>query len=470
MELDAMAKNQPADRDLAAERRWSLSRRHFLRGLGACVALPTFPSLRTRSLIAAEAAPSAAAAEVPRRMAFVTIPNGVNQDAWWPTEVGKKFDLGPTMSPLAGIKDQIQVISGLDHINATPGNDGAGDHARASASLLTGCRARKTAGSDIHVGPSVDQVAAQHVGHLTRFSSLELTCDSVRNSGNCDSGYSCAYQYNIAWRTATSPMPPEPNPRLVFERLFGAGTRDERKKSFQARQDRERSILDFIRDDAQSLSQQLSPHDGRKLDEYLTSIREIERRIAWMDKLGEPPNPDYVTPAGIPDPFEERMQVMFDMMALAFETDSTRIATLILSHDGSNRPFPAIDIARGHHDLSHHQNKQENLDQIAKIDKHHMAYFAKFLERLAKSQDADGSSILHNSMIVYCGGNADGNAHSHTNLPVILAGAGGGKLQTGRFHKVLPMPMSNMYLEMLEYMGVAGIERFGDSNNLRAAI
>src|SRR5262245_5788627 len=296
-----MANDELRNRNLAAERHWSLSRRHFLRGVGACVALPALPSLLPRWVQAAEAAPSAAAAAAPVRMAFVTIPNGVNLDAWWPKGEGKSFELAPTMTPLTGIKDQIQVISGLDHINATPGNDGAGDHARASATLLTGCRAKKTAGSDISVGPSVDQVAAQHMGHLTRFPSLELTCDSVRNSGNCDSGYSCAYQFNVSWRTATSPMPPEPNPRLVFERLFGAGSRDERKKSFQARQARDRSILDFIREDARSLAQQASPQDRRKLDEYLTSIREIEQRIAWVEQLGEPPNPDYVTPAGIPD-------------------------------------------------------------------------------------------------------------------------------------------------------------------------
>jgi hypothetical protein len=458
------------ERDRIAERRWSLSRRHFLRGLGACVALPALPSLLPRASGAAElasSAPSAAAAEVPRRMAFVTVPNGVNLDAWWPKGKGGSFELGPTMEPLAGLKDQLQVISGLDHINATPGTDGAGDHARASASLLTGCRAKKTSGADIHVGPSVDQVAAQHVGHLTRFSSLELTCDAVRNSGNCDSGYSCAYQFNIAWRTATTPMPPEQNPRLVFERLFGAGSSDERHKSYKARQERQRSILDFIREDARSLTKNLSPLDGRKIDEYFESIREIERRIAWVEQLGDPPNPDYITPAGIPDPFEERMEVMFDMVALAFQTDSTRIATLILSHDGSNRPFPVIDIARGHHDLSHHQGNTENLDMIAQIDRHHMSYFAKFLNKLAEAKDADGSSVLHNSMIVYACGNADGNAHTHANLPVLLAGAGGGKLRTGRFHKVDSMPMSNMYIEMLEHMGVKGIKEFGDSDDRR---
>ena len=466
--------SNPSSKRIAAERFASLSRRNFLRGVGACVALPTLPSLTPIWSRAAEAVVTGGAAEVasraPVRIAFVTIPNGVNLASWWPKGAGKNFELAPTMAPLAGVKDQIQVISGLDHINATAGRDGAGDHARASASLLTGCRAKKTAGSDISVGPSVDQVAAQHVGHLTRFSSLELTCDSVRNSGNCDSGYSCAYQYNIAWRSATSPMPPEPNPRLVFERLFGAGSREDRKKNFQARQESQRSILDFIRDDARSLSRQLNPHDGRKLDEYLTSVREIEQRIADVERLGEPANPDYVTPAGIPDPFEQRMQVMFDMVALAFETDSTRIASLILSHDGSNRSFPEIDVPRGHHDLSHHQGKQENLDLIAKIDKHHMTYFAKFLDTLAHKRDADGNSILHNSMIVYVSGLADGNAHEHTNLPVILAGAGGGKLHTGRFHKVASMPMSNMYLEMLEHLGVHGIEHFGDSDSRSVAI
>ena len=468
-----MATMETLDRIRAAERHWSLSRRRFLRGLGACVALPALPSLCPRGLQAAEAVPGSvlsAGAGVPRRMAFVTVPNGVNLDAWWPKGKGINFELASTMAPLAGLKDQIQVIAGLDHINATSGGDGAGDHARASASLLTGCRAKKTAGADIRVGPSVDQVAAQHVGHLTRFSSLELTCDSVRNSGNCDSGYSCAYQFNIAWRTATAPMPPEPNPRLVFERLFGAGSNDERQKGFQARQERQRSILDFVREDARLLSLKLNARDSRKLDEYLTSIREIERRIASVEQLGEPANPDYTTPTGIPDPFEERMQVMFDMIVLAFQTDSTRIATLILSHDGSNRPFPAIDIPRGHHDLSHHQGKRENLDLVAKIDEHHMTYFGRFLDKLAQLRDVDGSSILHNSMIVYTCGNADGNAHSHTNLPVILAGSGGGKLQTGRFHKLASMPMSNMYLEMLEHMGIEGIEQFGDSDNRRAAI
>jgi hypothetical protein len=469
-----MATSFPSDRNRAAERHWSLSRRHFLRGLGAGIALPALPSLMSSWSHAAELTEAvgsvAAASGAPRRMVFLTIPNGVHQDNWWPTGEGKDFQLGPTMEPLAGLKDQIQVISGLDHINATAGKDGPGDHARASASLLTGCRAKKTAGADIHLGPSVDQVAAQHVGHLTRFPSLELTCDSVRNSGSCDSGYACAYQFNISWRSATTPVPPEPNPRLVFERLFGAGSPGERRQSLAHRRERERSILDFIREDAQALGAKLSPQDNRKLDEYLTSIREIEQRIARFEQFGELPNPTVPAPEGVPDQFEARMQVMYDMIALAFETDSTRIATLILAHDGSNRSFPEIDVSRGHHDLSHHQGKQENLDQIAKIDRFYVQNLARFLQKLSDMKEADGTSVLHNSMVVYACGNADGNAHSHDNLPVILAGAGGGALKTGRYHEVRSMPMSNMYLDMLEHMGVRGIDRFGDSDGRRAAI
>jgi hypothetical protein len=402
-------------------------------------------------------------------MAFVTIPNGVNLDKWWPKE-GKAFELAPTMEPLAALKDQLQVISGLDQINATAGADGAGDHARASASLLTGCRAKKTSGVDIRVGPSIDQIAADHIGSQTRFRSLELTCDTERQSGSCDSGYACAYDHNVSWRTATSPMPPESNPRLVFERLFGHGTSEERRRSMELRQQMTRSILDFIREDAKSLSQQLSTHDSAKLDEYLTSVREIEQRLARFGQANSQPNPEFDVPAKAPKEFDDRMQAMFDLLALAFQTDSTRIATLMLAHEGSNRPYPQIGISRGHHDLSHHGGKQENLDMIAQIDKHHISYFARFLEKLNQMKDADGTSILHNSMIVYASGNGDGNAHSHTNLPVLMAGRGGGKLHTGRFHKVASMPMSNMYIEMLENLDIHSVNRFGDSDGRRAAI
>jgi hypothetical protein len=289
-------------------------------------------------------------------------------------------------------------------------------------------------------------------------------------SGECDSGYACAYQFNVSWRSATTPVAAETNPRHVFERLFGAGTAQERKRNLAIRQQTNRSILDFVREDARSLDGKLSRQDGRKLDEYLTSLRDAEERIIKFEQVAKLPNEDMLAPDGRPDAFSERMQVMFDMIVLAFQTDSTRIVTLMLAHDGSNRRYPEIGVKRGHHDLSHHQGREENLEMIGEIDKYHMRHFGQFLDKLAAAKDADGSSILHNSMIVYASGNADGNAHSHTNLPVILAGAGGGKLQTGRFHQVGSMPMSNMYLEMLEHMGIEGVNRFGDSNNRRAAI
>jgi hypothetical protein len=403
-------------------------------------------------------------------MVFVTIPNGVMQDHWWPTGIGKDFELAPTMEPLAALRDQIQVISGLDHINATAGPDGAGDHARASASLLTGCRAKKTSGADIHLGTSIDQFAAERIGHLTRFPSLELTCDSVRNSGDCDSGYSCAYSYNVSWRSATTPMPAERNPRLVFERLFGAGSKEERRENLKRRFEQKRSVLDYIRDDARALSRKANSSDARKIEEYLTSVREIEERISRVEKLGEFPNPDYATPEGVPDQFAEHMRLMYDMIVLAFQSDSTRIATLIVSHDGSNRSYPEVGVNDGHHELSHHGGDKEKLDMLSKIDRFHVQYLAEFLDKLSKSNDTDGKSILHNSMIAYTGGNADGNAHSHTNLPMILAGAGGGGLTTGRYLQLPSMPMANMFLEMLDHMGIAGINQFGDSDGRRVKI
>src|SRR6266516_4790048 len=254
-----MNTNPTLHRNLPAERRASLSRRHFLRGLGACLALPAFESLHPLGLIAGPAnAPAAASKLAPVRMAFLYVPNGTIPSAWWPAgEGGKEFELSRTLQPLEKVRQQLQVISGLDDLNANPGPDGAGDHARAGGTFLTGVRIKKTAGSDIYAGASIDQVVAQQIGHLTRFPSIELTCDAVRKSGNCDSGYSCAYQYNLSWRSATTPVAPEPNPRLLFERLFGAGARGERGESFKRRQQQQRSILDFVLDDARRLQRQL---------------------------------------------------------------------------------------------------------------------------------------------------------------------------------------------------------------------
>jgi hypothetical protein len=374
-------------------------------------------------------------------MAFVYFPNGAIQPTWWPKGEGTDFELNRTMQPLQSVKHQLQVLGGMDHVNATPGPDGAGDHARASGTFLTGVRVKKTAGADIQAGISIDQVAASQIGHLTRFPSLELTCDAVRKSGNCDSGYSCAYQYNLAWRSPNTPVAPEPNPRLLFERLFGSGARGQRGEGLKKRQAQQRSILDFVLEDTRSLEKQMTQRDKQKLDEYLTSVREIEKRIEKAERFGTTPDPAVATPAGIPSSFEEYIQVICDMMILAFQTDSTRIATFLVANEGSNRPFSEIGIAEGHHYLTHHQNKQDMIDKVAEIDLFYVKQFARFLEKMQQTKDVDGKSLLDNSMIVYGSGNADGNRHTHTNLPVILAGGGGGTLTPGRFVKFGGVPM-----------------------------
>jgi len=285
----------------------------------------------------------------------------------------------------------------------------------------------------------------------------------VRKSGNCDSGYSCAYQYNLSWRSPTQPVAPEPNPRLLFERLFGAGAPGERKESLQRRQEQQRSILDFVLDDARSLQRQLAARDKQKLDEYLGSVREIEKRIQHAERFDATPDPAVETPAGIPANFQDYIQIMYDMMVLAFQTDSTRIATFLLANEGSNRAFPEIGIAEGHHFLTHHRNKQEMIDKVAEIDLWYMKQFARFLEKMEQTKDVDGNSLLHNSMIVYGSGNADGNRHTHINLPVILAGAGGGNLTPGRCVEIGGVPMTNLFLSMVDHLGVQGVERHGDS-------
>ncbi len=460
--------------NLAAQRHASLSRRRFLRGLGACLALPALESLKPFRALATEASAAGKLAQTatgaPLRMAVVYFPNGAIQPHWWPKGEGSSFELSRTMQPLHALRNQLQILGGLDHVNATPGPDGAGDHARASGTFLTGVRVKKTAGSDIQAGVSIDQLAAAQIGHLTRFPSLELTCDAVRKSGNCDSGYSCAYQYNLSWRSPNTPVAPEPNPRLLFERLFGAGAPGERATNLLRRQAQQRSIMDLVMDDARALQRELTHRDKEKLDEYLHSVREIEKRIERSEQFGSAPDPAVATPSGIPASYEEYIQVMFDMMHLAFQTDSTRIATFLLANEGSNRAFPEIGIPEGHHYLTHHQNKQDMIDKVAEIDLFYMTQFARFLEKMQSTKDVDGKSLLDNSMIVYGSGNADGNRHTHVNLPVILAGGGGGSLTPGRFVQHGGKPMSNLLLSMADRLGVQGVERLGDSTGRIASV
>lgn len=440
-----------------------LSRRHFLRGSGLAVSLPALASLPRTSaaeVLTAESGAAQTASGAPLRMAFMSIPNGVQQDHWFP---GDDFQLGETMKPLESLRSHLQVISGLDHINATPGPDGAGDHARASATFLTGRRARKTSGSDIRCGVSVDQMAAQQLGKATRMPSLELTSDLIRNSGSCDSGYACAYQYNLSWSSPSTPVTPEANPRLVFERLFGAGERSERKQNYAARVATKKSVLDFVLEEGRDVQRQLAATDRRKFDEYFAVVREMEQRIENAEQFRDPPETQRNTPAGIPRDFGDYMTLMYDMLLLAFQTDSTRVATLLLAYDGSNKTFPDLGIPEGHHWLTHSQREQELAEKVARIDQFYVEHLARFLHKLDQIEDVDGNSLLHNSMIVYGGAIADGNRHTHENLPVILAGHGGGAVKTGRYYQADKQPMSNLFVSMLNLMGVP-VTEFGDSD------
>jgi hypothetical protein len=466
-----MNTNPMLNRNLAAERQASLSRRRFLRGLGVCMALPAFESLAPVSVLAAPTADSGVAGKAaPVRMAFLYVPNGTIPAAWWPEgDGGKDFTLSRTLQPLENVRHELQVIKGLEDVSADPGPDGAGDHARAGGTFLTGVRVKKTAGSDIYAGPSIDQVVAKQIGHLTRFPSLELTCDAVRKAGNCDSGYSCVYSYDLAWRDPIQPVAPEPNPRQVFERLFGAGPRGQRVENLKRRQKDERSILDFVMEDAGSIERNLNGRDRQKLDQYLTSVREIEERIQRCESMPVA-NPNVDSPAGVPANFEEHIALMFDMMTLAFQTDTTRIATMLLAGEGSNRTFTEIGLSEGHHNLTHHRNVQETIDKVKEIDLWYVKQLAKFLDKMEQTKDVDGQSLLHNSMIVYGSGNADGNRHTHNNLPILMAGSGGGGLKTGRYVITDPTPLTNLFLTMSDQMGARGIEKHGDSTGRLEAI
>jgi hypothetical protein len=475
-------------RNLAAERFHNLSRRNFLRGVGATIALPALESFMPR-LSAATLAEAAAAGAVtpsgaPLRLAFFQFANGTIPAKWFPTGEGREFALNETMEALGGVKNHIQVLGGLALEPATAGPDGAGDHGRAGGSFLTGVRVKKTQGADFRAGISIDQVIAQQVGHATPFKSLEISCDTLRTAGDCDSGYACAYQHNMAWISPTAPVAPEVNPRMLFERLFGSGSPAERKQNLLMRQRQQRSILDYVVNESRSIGRELAAtstaargaggltaRDKEKLDQYLTSVREIEQRIERAEKTAtERPTPGIDTPAGIPSSFAEYLRLQMDMLHLAFETDNTRVATFLMAGEGSNRSFEEIGIPDGHHYCTHHGNKPDLVAKTLVIEKWYTTQFGYFLEKMAKTKDVDGKSLLDNSMILYGCGNADGNRHTHANLPIILAGSGGGILDAGRYVKHEPAPLTNLYLSLADRMGVKGVERFGDSTGRLANI
>jgi hypothetical protein len=426
------------------------TRRSVLRSLGVSMSIPAMESFGRPSI-----------AEIPLRMGFTYIPNGVIMDQWRPKEIGKLSELPTSLKPLQDHTEDFQVMSGLDHTKAYANGDGAGDHARANATFLTGCQAKKTAGKDIKIGVSVDQIAADAIGDRTKLRSLELSCDGVRKSGKCDSGYSCAYQYNLSWKTESMPMVPESNPRLVFERLFGSSSSPLDRKAQLKRRALNKSILDFALESARGFNSRLSKLDQDKLDEYFSSLRELEQRIEREEKNWDQ-LPSIKTPEGIPNNYSEHLKIMFDMMVLAFQSDSTRISSFLLAHDGSNRSFRDIGVPEGHHSLSHHKNDPEKIKKLAKIDQFYSEQFAHFLHKLSTTKEVDGSRLLDHCMIVFGGGISDGNRHRHSDLPVLLAGGQAHGLTNGRHIDYGGVPMTNLYLGILDRAGVRA-SQVGDS-------
>jgi hypothetical protein len=434
-----------------------LSRRTILRGVGTALALPWLDAM----MPAAKAAKSTAAAPAVR-LAFVYVPNGIIPGAWTPTAEGTNFEFTRTMKALEPFRDHVTVVSGLAQINGRALGDGAGDHARAGATWLTGVHPKKTEGAGIHAGISADQVAAKEFGKSTQFASLEIGLESPSLAGGCDSGYSCAYSNTISWRGPTTPNPVEINPRAVFERLFGEGDSTDpkaRMKNFKE----QGSLLDYITGDIDRMETNLGPRDRGKLTEYLDSIRDVERRIQMAEEQNDSMKvPLIERPAGVPE-FEDHAKLMMDLQTIAFQADLTRVITFMLAREGSDRSYRQIGISDGHHPLTHHQNDPEKIEKVTEINTYHVKMLAYYVEKLRATQDGDGS-LLDHSMILYGSSICDGNAHTHHDLPLVLVGGAAGQLKGGR-HLRYPKetPMNNLLLTMLDKAKVPVPEKLGDS-------
>ncbi|MFO0818970.1 MAG: DUF1552 domain-containing protein [Pirellulales bacterium] len=449
----------------------ALNRRTFLRGAGVAVALPWLEAMTPATSRGAASTP-------PVRMAFVFFPNGAIMDGWKPQSAGTGFELPATLQPLNSVREDLLIISGLAQDNGRAKGDGPGDHARSAASFLTGAHPVKTSGADIRVGMSVDQAAAEKIGARTRLPSLEIGIERGRQAGSCDSGYSCAYSNTISWKNSTTPMAKEIQPRLVYERLFGAaggGKAAEERDFFR------QSILDLVAEDARRLQQSLGRTDRRKIDEYFSGVRELEQRIeraeqetrerrsanASAEKAAVPPAMEL--PEGVPSDLQQHIRLMYDLLVLAFRTDSTRVASFMLANEGSNRSYPMVGVTEGHHQLSHHQGNKEKIEKIQKIDQFLTTQFAYFIEQMRAVSEGEGT-LLDHSLVLYGSGLSDGNRHRHDDLPILLAGRGGGTVTPGR-HLMAPgeTPLNNLFLSLLDRVG-AETEQLGDSSGRLAGL
>lgn len=436
----------------------ALSRRTVLRGMGVSMALPFMDAM-----VPAMAAPRVGVTRPALRMGFVYVPNGIMdlKGEWSPVGTGTNFEFSEIGKGLAPFRENLTFLSGLAQLNGRPGGDGAGDHARAGATFLTGARPVKTEGLGIRAGVSADQIAARELGKHTQFASLETGIEEPSVAGGCDSGYSCAYTNTISWRSPTTPNPVEDNPRRLFERLFGDGESTDSADRLAGLRD-QRTILDFVREDLSRLRAEVGSDDRRKLEEYVEAIRDLERRIAKAETQSHTELPVLERPSGVPGTFTDHAKLMIDLQVLAYQADLTRVTTFMMGREGTWRSYPDIGVPDAHHAVTHHSQDAEKIAKVIRINKHHIEMFAYMLDRMRSTPDGD-STLLDNSMLVYGSSISDGNQHLHHDLPIVLAGGGAGQLRGGQ-HLRFPRetPMNNLLLSMLDFAGVR-MEAHGDS-------
>ncbi len=429
----------------------ALPRRTFLRSTGVTLSLPLLDAM-----VPSLTALAKTHAHPVRRLGFVYVPMGSDITRWTPPgESGKLGELSSTLSSLTPVSDHLTVLTNMELKNSYPGT-----HATSNAGFLSAAKAKWTESTDYHLGTTVDQIAAKQIGQQTRLPSLEMAMDLMSMVGQCDNGFACVYQNNLSWSSPTTPLPAEAHPRLVFERLFGeGGTSEERREALR----RKASLLDWVMDDTARLQAELGSEDRARVDQYLDSIREVERRIQKAEAQTENSElPDLDRPAGVPVAYSDHAKLMFDLQVLAMQADITRVITFQLARETSTRTYPEAGVPEPHHPLTHHGNNPEKIAKVAKINAFHVSLFAGFLEKLKSTPDGSGS-LLDHTLYLYGSGMGNPNVHDHTNLPILVAGGAAGSMQGGRHVKYdEPTPLANLHLTLLEKVGIH-LDSFGDS-------
>lgn len=431
-------------------RRTTLPRRTFLRGLGATLALPFLDAM-----VPALAAETRAAARPARRLAYLFMPMGADMTRWTPPGSGRLQELSFILDSLEPVKDRVTVLTNLEIANAYPGT-----HATSNAAFLSCARAKHTESNDYFLGTTVDQIAARELGRETQLPSLELAMDMMETVGQCDNGYACVYQNNLSWSSPTTPLPSEAHPRIVFELLFGeGGSQADRVAALRRRA----SLLDFVKDDLARLNRQLGPTDRDRVGQYLDAVRDVERRIQRAEAgVEQSALPDLDRPVGVPASYAEHARLMFDLQALAFQGDVTRVSTFQLARETSNRTYPESGVSDAHHPLTHHGNDPDKIARMAKINRFHVSLFAEYIRKLRDTPDGEGS-LLDHTLLLYGSGMGNPNVHDHVNLPVLVAGGSAHGMKGGRHLRYdKPEPLANLHLTLLDKAGVR-LDRFADS-------